>query len=149
MAPALTPVTTANDRTRPGGNILWSLSQAVAGYCYLCLGFLAFCLTLLASVVDSCIFLLVPSRGGLLISRLQQTTPREVAGEPQSATICRGPAGMALKLGHGMAGAGCGVLLALYRACFTAHTSERSNECVTEEHWVGEQGPDSTELHHA
>lgn len=130
-----------------------STVQAVVGLLYLCLGLIAFCLTLLAHFVDSCISVLVPGRAGSWSRLPQQVTPGQEAGLPGRAALCYGPVGRALRSGYGMAGAGCGIGLGLYgaysRARSDLHTNERTGGCSRREQWAVEQTIDSTELQHS
>ena len=127
-----------------------STVQAVAGLFYLCLGLIALCLTFLTYFVDSCLSILLPFRAGSRSRLTQQATPEEEAGLPQRAAICYGPVGRMLRSGYGMAGAGCGISLGLYRSCSRArsdiYTSEHTGDCSRHEQWAVEQTLDSTEL---
>ncbi|CAL5224735.1 g7467 [Coccomyxa viridis] len=53
------------------------LVQVAAGVCYLCIGLIAFCLTMVAQFVDSCIAIVLPSRAESRLMGLQQAKPEE------------------------------------------------------------------------
>lgn len=103
-----------------------SAVQAMAGLCYLCLGIIAFCMSLTAHFMDICISVLVPGSAVPHVGHVEeckQAAQAEKAGQPQMAAVCRGPVGKVLKLGFGMAGAACGISLGCYRACCDAFTN--------------------------
>ena len=114
--------------------------QAAAGLCYLCIGLIAVCLTLMAHFVDSCIARIFPGRAESQLTGIQQATPEE-SEVPCSAALalCSGPAGRAVRAGHGMIGACCGICLGLYRACFDTQIRKCSSECTPNEHHAAEQ----------
>ena len=84
---------------------------------------------------------LVLGRAATQIAGNRQAVSAEEAGHPQRAA---GPAGTVLRAGFGMAGAGCGVVLGLCRACWecVCHARESAHEASIAE----EQTLDSTEL---
>ena len=115
--------------------------QAAAGFCYLCIGLIALCLTLVAHFVDTCIAMVLPGRAECQLVGAQQEAAEQERDEPHSAalSLCYGPARRVLRSGHGMAGACCGICVGLYRACVDTPSRKCSSECNQNEHHATEQ----------